>query len=330
MVELTLGRHGAMTREAAIRSFGGYQVRKSQELGIWTAPWPGVVVEASRAADPLTMAAAAVALGGPDVMLAGPTAAHLHGCTAAEFLPAHLITPYGHPLRTRPGLMVHNGPLPEADRTVVLGLPVLGFHRVLTDILCTSTPPDALAVLDQALALVEPVRRETFRAAIAKRLAARRDPRGTRRGAQLLGLGTGRAESPAESRLLWRIVDSGFPVPEVNWSLTGPTGREVYRLDLAWPDLRIAIEYHGYAVHVERSAEDAARADDLRRRGWILIEVWADDLARPGGYEGELDAAFRRRGVDTSRRCLGVLRGRTHREAQRRDGTRRSGLRRGA
>lgn len=318
MAEPIAGRHGAFTRASVVASLGEYRVRVEQESGRWTSPWRGVLVDSVRAADPLTLAAAAVELGGPDVLLAGTTAAHLHGCVSAHPTPVHLVVPYGHWLRSRPGLRVHNGHVPDLDRAQLLALPVLGFERVITDLLCTERPERALAILDEALALVEPERRERFRSAIAERLARRRDPRGTRRAAELLGLATGRAESPAESRLLCRVVDSGFPVPEVNWSVVGADGREVYRLDLAWPDLRIAVEYHGYVAHVGRTAQDEARAEDLRRRGWILVEVWADDLARPGRYEQELDDAFRRRGVDTSRRRIDVLRGRRHRDSQRR------------
>jgi hypothetical protein len=100
----------------------------------------------------------------------------------------------------------------------------------------------------------------------------------------------------------------------VNWSLEGPDGREIYRLDLSWPELRIVVEYYGYAVHAGRTAEDEARADDLRRRGWIVLVVRVDDLKDPGPFERRLDDAFRRRGVDTSRRSVGLLQGRRHRE----------------
>lgn len=315
--ELSLGRHGAFTRAAAVAARGSHRVREAVERGEWHSPWSGVYVEASRASDPLTLIAAAVELAGGDALVTGPTATYLHGCRALSPTPVHLLVPYEHWLRTRPGLVVHNGRVAGRDRAVLLDLPVVGLERVLGDLLCAAGS-DPLAVTDEALRMIDPARREIFRAAIADRIARRLDPRGTRRGAQLLGLATGRAESPAESWLLWRIVDSGFPVPEVNWSLEGPDGREVYRLDLSWPDLRIAIEYHGFAAHVGREAEDAARTDDLRRRGWIVIEVRVDDLRSPGRYERELEIAFRRRGVDLSRRRPGVLRGRTHRGSRRR------------
>jgi hypothetical protein len=315
---LAPGRHGAFTRTAAVAAFGRHRVREAVERGEWQSPWSGVYVEAARASDPLTLAAAAVELAGGDGLVTGPTATHLHGCRALAPTPIHLLVPYEHWLRSRPGLVVHNGHVDDRDRSVLQDLPVLGLERALGDLLSGSRTSDPLAVTDEALRMIDPDRREAFRAAIADRIARRLDPRGTRRGAQILGLATGRAESPAESWLLWRVVDAGFPLPEVNWSLLGIDGREVYRLDLSWPDLRIAIEYHGFAAHVDRAEADDERVADLRRRGWIVIEVRAEDLRSPGRYERELEIAFRRRGVDVSRRRPGALQGRRHREPRRR------------
>jgi hypothetical protein len=312
-----LGLHGAISRKEALARLGPYEVRRRRESGRWLTPWAGIFVEANRASDPVTLASAAAALAGPAAVLGGHTAAHLHGCRSVDPLPVHVVVPYEHPLRTRPGLVVHNGVDLEADRDVRAGLPVLTFDRVLADVLCRSRPTDALAVIDEALRMVDPAERDAYRARIAKRLEERRDPRGTRRGARLLDLATGNAASPAESWFLWRIVDSGFPVPEVNWSLVGSDGIEVYRLDYAWPELRIAIEYNGYAAHAGRESEDEARAEDLRRRGWIVIVVDAGDLAGCGRFEAALDGAFRLRGLDTSKRRLGVLRERRHREPRR-------------
>jgi very-short-patch-repair endonuclease len=71
---------------------------------------------------------------------------------------------------------------------------------------------------------------------------------------------------------------------------------EVYRLDLAWPEHRIALEYNGYAVHVGREVEDERRAKDLRRRGWIVVIATSDDLADSRVVEQKLRAAFTQRG----------------------------------
>jgi hypothetical protein len=167
---VSIGRHGAFSRADAITVFGRYRVRRAQESGEWSSPWSGVLVESSRAADPLTLASAALILAGPDSLLAGPSAVHLHGCSAVPMTPGHLIVPYGHWLRSRPGLIIHNGPIPDEDRDVVVDLPVLGLERVITDLLSRAQPSDALAVTDEALAMLEPSQRERFRAAIAQRL----------------------------------------------------------------------------------------------------------------------------------------------------------------
>lgn len=44
------------------------------------------------------------------------------------------------------------------------------------------------------------------------------------------------------------IIERGFPLPEANFSLLSPAGKEIYRLDLAWPSLRIALEYDGHEL----------------------------------------------------------------------------------
>ncbi|MHA6617395.1 hypothetical protein [Pseudonocardia sp. DLS-67] len=309
-----LGPYGAMPRQQAINCFGIQEVRRMQEAGRWQVPWSGVLIDVDRLADPLARASAGLALGGPDALLSGPTAAYIHGCRSVEPSPIHLAVPYGHWLRSRPGLVVHNARHLDADREVRDELPVLSLERVLSDMLCRARPPDALALVDEALAMIDPDQREAYRDTIARRLERRRDPRGRRRGARILAVATGRAASPAESWFLWRIVDCGFPAPAVNWSVRAPDGREVYRLDYAWPELRIAVEYNGYAAHSGQEAEDAARIEDLRRRGWIVIVVQAEDLARPSRFEAALELAFRQRGVDVSKRTPGALQGRRHRE----------------
>ena len=305
------GRHGALPRPRAAALFGEHQVRRALESGVVTALWAGVLVDPARTADPLTRASAAVHLAGIDGVLTGPTAAYLHGCTAAEATPIHVVVPYGHWLRSQRGLVVHNGRNVEADRVEVAELPALALERVVSDLLCTGSPPDAFAVLDQCLALAADG--EAARKRLDERVACRVDPRGVRRAAAMLAVATGRVRSPAESWMYWHVVDMGFPPPEVNWWLRGPGGREIFELDLAWPGLRIVVEYDGWAAHFGRAEYDADRQKELERRGWIVIRVRVDDLRNTGELALSLDAAFRRRGV-ALRRATGALRGRRHRE----------------
>lgn len=59
-------------------------------------------------------------------------------------------------------------------------------------------------------------------------------------------------------------------------------GRFVARVDLAWPDLRVAVEYDG-VWHAEpgRFARDRRRLNRLQAAGWRVVFVTAEDLRRP-------------------------------------------------
>jgi hypothetical protein len=305
--------HGVRRRADLDREIGRSAVQRAIGAGEWQASWPGVLVPSARSGDPLTVAAAALAYAGDRAVVTGWTASWLHGCTAVDPLPVHIAVPYGHWLRTRPGLVVRNGLFLEDDLVEVAGLPVLRLERVVADLLCRDRPQDAFAVLDQALAAASEEKRDRRRAAIAEKIRSRPDPRGRKRALVLLGLATGRALSAAESRMLYRLVDLGFPTPEANLPVRDAHGRVLFLLDHAWPEFRIALEYDGHAAHLGREDEDAARQTELERRGYIVIRVRADDLRDITRLEQELSAAFRARGL-VLRRNPGNLQARRHRE----------------
>lgn len=306
--------HGACLRRHAVRLLGEKRVRNAVADGRFCTPWPGVVVDPARAAEPLTIITAGLLAGGPQARASGPTAAYLHGLDAAEPVPVDLVVPYGSTRRTGRGLVVHNGRDLVDDTTEIHGLPTLRLDRALTDVLCSGRQQDALALADQALAGIPVDRREEFRATVHDRLRRRPDPRGTRVAARLLDLATGLAESPAESWMLWRIVDLGFPVPLVNHRVNDVGGRPRWRLDLCWPELRIAVEYDGWLAHLDRAETDGLRAAELRRLGWIVIRADVDNLRDMLRLERDLHEAFVARGVDPRGRTTGTLRARRHRE----------------
>ncbi|MGQ0576604.1 MAG: endonuclease domain-containing protein [Pseudonocardia sp.] len=290
-----IGLHGAYHRKQVVAAVGRRRLGLALRLGELRALWTGVVVEPRRLVDPWTRAAAAQLSIGPDMALAGSTAAFLHGCDTADAVATHVVVPYKSGARSRRGLVVHNATAWRNDVVDIAGLRVLALDRVLGDELCTARPRDALALTDQALRRANGDH-DRLRSSVAERIRARADPRGTVRGAFLLDLASPRAESPPESWLRLMLVERGFPLPEVNWSVCSPSGRELYRIDLAWPQLRIAIEYDGYAVHAGRADEDADRQADLERRGWIVVRVRVADIADPARVERELHAAFAGRG----------------------------------
>ena len=305
--------HGACLRRDAVRQIGETRVRTALADGTFRTPWPGVVVDPARAADPLTIVAAGLLAGGPGARVSGPTAAFLHGLGAAAPTPVDLVVPYGNKRPSRTGLVIHNGRDLVDDTVEIQGIPTLVLDRVLAGVLCRRPHQDALALVDQALAALPAEQRESFRATVHSRLRSRPDPRGTRVGARLLDLATGLAESPAESWMLWRIVDLSFPVPVVNHWVRDIGGRPRWRLDLSWPALRIAVEYDGHLAHLDRADVDELRVEALRRSGWIVVRVDVDDLRSTVRVQRELHEAFVTRGYAARGFTPGALRARRHR-----------------
>ena len=157
---------------------------------------------------------------------------------------------------------------------------MLALDRVIADLLCIlpwrGRAPDALAVLDQALRRAGDDH-ETFRKAVAARLDQRPDIRGTVRARGLLDLGSERAESPPESWVRLILIEHGFPLPEVNWVITTPDGRELARLDLAWPGCASAWSTtDGRPTPVAKPRTPPAQ-QQLRRHGWIVMRVAVGD-----------------------------------------------------
>jgi hypothetical protein len=88
-------------------------------------------------------------------------------------------------------------------------------------------------------------------------------------------------DSPPESRLRMLVVLAGLPEPTVNHILRDPhTGDWLRRFELAYPELRIAIEYEGrhHRDDDEVWEVDIDRREDLDRRSWRIVQVISKGL----------------------------------------------------
>ena len=85
--------------------------------------------------------------------------------------------------------------------------------------------------------------------------------------------GTAPAEPVLEVRVL-RILRAARIEPPVRQHEVVIAGRR-YRIDLAWPDVKVGVECEGYAVHGRRRAyvPDRTRLANLVGAGWRLIPV---------------------------------------------------------
>ena len=133
-------------------------------------------------------------------------------------------------------------------------------------------------------------------------IAAVREPAGRYLGAhgsaelpRVLALANGLAESPMETRIRLALVLGGLPAPVVQHRVLGGA----YRLDLAYPQVLLAIEYDG-AEHrrADRALRDLEREAVLTRLGWTVLRFDARTvLAEPARVAAVVRAELRRRGV---------------------------------
>jgi hypothetical protein len=87
--------------------------------------------------------------------------------------------------------------------------------------------------------------------------------------------------SVLESMMLRLIQDHGLPTPAIEITV-GPSGE--YRLDFAYPRIKLAIEVDGYVWHFtpEHMRRDHRRRNRLQASGWrILVFTWVDITERP-------------------------------------------------
>jgi hypothetical protein len=264
---------GIFSRIDALEQFGRPRVRRWLATGWWTQPVAGVYVSVDTpASNELVVAAAARSTGLVAVL---HSAAAIHGFGA---LPSDVVHLAGGPQKTardRTGMRVHGFRLASSDITEIAGAKVTTASRTAVDLARITSRLDGLAVVDAAL------RAACTSADLAGQLVQQRSARGIVQARQLAAWGNGAAESPMESRTRLRILDSDLPAPDVQWWVRNSFGAPVYRLDLAWPEQRVGLEYDG-ADHLsrERQRHDLERRAWLAGRGWRILWVTDVDVYR--------------------------------------------------
>lgn len=98
-----------------------------------------------------------------------------------------------------------------------------------------------------------------------------------------LPLARERVESPKETETRLVMLTAGLPEPVVQHEIRAD-GSVVARVDLAYPELKIAIEYEGdgHRVDKEQWRIDIRRQRDLEDHGWVVIRLTEADLADGG------------------------------------------------
>ncbi|WP_341243000.1 DUF559 domain-containing protein [uncultured Nocardioides sp.] len=242
----------------------------------------GVYVDAS-VPDSIDLRIAAAGLVMPPRMVVcDRSAAWLHGVDHWE--PSALDVPPDLELVARSGTRTRLAGTHGALRTltaddvmVLAGVAVTTPLRTAADLACLRGRLGAAAVLDQ-FARSHAVTPDELRR-ITARFAGRRGVTQLRElGPDVCGL----LESPGESWVRRLMVDHQLPMPTPQVVVQLPEGE--FRLDLAYPRLRIAVEYDGEEHHSspEDRERDRLRREALARAGWIVIVVRKGQLSGPG------------------------------------------------
>jgi very-short-patch-repair endonuclease len=252
----------------------------------WRSLFQDVYVDATVPESHALRARAAARVLLPGAVVAGASAAVLWGVDlAGPGDDVELVLPPGSHARRVSGVRVRRAALDPDDirvqRRVRLTAPAATAVRVAGFL-----PADEAVVALDRLVVAGVVGLDAVRERAARRGGA--SPRARAACARADGL----AESPQETRVRL-LLDSGrLPAPVAQHVVRDEDGF-VARVDFAWPDRRVALEYDG-AWHGDRAqpSRDRRRLNRLQAAGWRVVFVTAADLYRPAQLLATVAAAL--------------------------------------
>ncbi|MGY1988302.1 endonuclease domain-containing protein [Blastococcus sp. SYSU DS0669] len=289
--------HGAVFRGRDVVADG---VLTAEELrsSAWRRLFHGIYADA-RLPESFGLRVRGARLLAPDrAVFWGRTAAYLHGVTGLVDAqsPVEFIVPPSSRCGAAAGLAVRRTAVEDFD--VVQRGPFRFTTGVRTGVDLARFEPllDAVPALDALVAA-----RVVGLVPLSEAASGLRGVRGASRCRRAVSLVDPRAESPQESRL--RVVLALAGLPTVPQHVVRDAQGFVARVDLALPDLRIALEYDG-AWHgaPDQFRRDRRRLNRLVAAGWTVLHVTAADLRSPE----RLLAQLRTLVVSAERRRIGV------------------------
>lgn len=209
----------------------------------------------------------------PEARIGGHSAAAWYGAPFAGLIdPVTVVCPESTRWTGPKGVRVHRTVLEPGDLAVVDDVPTTTALRTAWDVMALEPLTTAVAALD-AMVRAGDVSLPDLEA-LAQQGSGRWGVARIRRAVPLVDP---RAESPQESRLRVALVLAGMqPVPQFE---VHSGGRFVARVDLAFPEVRLAVEYEGAHHFIgDQIVRDEERLDRLRAAGWRVIRVSAADM----------------------------------------------------
>ncbi len=257
-------------------------VRRWVAEGRWRRLHPGVYLTDGRQPGAAATVLAAWLWAGPAALVSGPAAAFWFGLRDRLNGPVELTLPRTGRGRGRPGAVVRRRDLDLRDRAEVRGVRLTALP--LTVLETAVALPDGAAFLDRALQ--RSVRFDRVHEAYCRNIGAR----GWVRARALLTMAADGAASQSERRLVALFKRAGI----TGWTLGLTIGP--WKLDLAFPAERVAIEFDGWAWHSdhERFRRDRRKGNEVVLSGWTLLRVtWFDLVEAPDRVIAQIRHALR-------------------------------------
>lgn len=218
--------------------------------------------------------AAAVYIG-PSGAIAGVSAAFLHGIEVPRDDRVHVITRRDLHRSVPDKLHAARAVLAPGDVVSLGGVRVTSAVRTCFDLARQLSLEEAVVAIDEFC-----FRRVVSLGDLIAYADARRRWPGSGGVLAVLGLVEPKSESPMETRLRLILVDGGLPRPLAQHEVR-LNGTFIARVDLAYPEWKIAIEYDGdHHRDREAFARDLRRQNRLIAAGWTILRFTATDIFR--------------------------------------------------
>jgi len=319
MARKACGQHGLITRRQAVSAgFSPERIEQRVTSGRWIRMGPGVYRLAGAPVTWLQRALASCLMAGPAAMVSHRSAAFLHSIAGFRAGRIEITVPVGRSGRHCLAV-IHRTRLDPGPCQKIQGVPVTRLPRTMLD-LATSVSLAALAeAVDDVLC-----RRRVTRSELSNQAALCSHRGSARLRASLTPWIEGPIpESVSEMQLIRQLVAAGLGQPQRQYEIRvddqarlvvgqGPhdlgggrgwgTGRVsgleaapgtlVARVDLAYPEALLAIEFDGFQWHAGRRqfAADRQRQNRIEAAGWRVLRATSEALSDGG----ELCAIVRR------------------------------------
>ena len=277
--------HGIFAlRHAVTTGLSEAQIQERRESGLWTSVFHSAYRITGAPETWRGRLLAACWAGGFRAVASHRSAAALHGFGGGRESVAEITCPRWRRAR-HPQVEVHETKaLGARDMTVVEGIPVTTPERTLFDLGAVCHPLVVLMAFDKA-------RKNELVTFASTEATLRRLARPGRPGVRALRWALSvrdPKQAPSESEMETLMLDvlrrHGLPAPVPQCEVRDHQGRFVARVDAAYPEARLAIEYQSYQEHVgpEPLVRDNRRRSRLRALRWEMLGVTHPEL-RDGG-----------------------------------------------